>query len=251
MIGKMKFPALIGVVAGSLAVGVPSVSAETTIPVGTGTWNTACLGWNGNYVQLDWDPADFESLSYSTTDSQLTVSFTTTGSADSTNLYFNSFARDLAGCTSGPGDPHVVACLNVTNLAKNVPVTNYFEDGTHLPGGGGAGGETIPSPKQRFIISRSLNGVIYFPFLFSLNPAPRFTGFYRLTLLEDADYVSELAEWSIKDLCKVANTEHCYRPFGDLCEYHEYLRQRGEGLIQVGEDLVQRVEESGGLPDTL
>ena len=232
MFKKLKVQAVLGVVAGSLAIGAPSVSAETEIDLNNPN-RSECLPWGdmGHWLFWDWtDP--FESLSYTTTDSQFIVDFT---SGEGKGVYFDSYVYpDLTACGSGTFLGRFVSCLNLTDLGSD-PATDYFTGFPTTTSGGD--GQLIRTDDARFIILLDGNANTYFQYTAGATTDRSFAGLLTITLLND---VSELDGLSNEFLCNWVGGDEskgCSGPYGNFCDYYEYL--------------VQRVEESEGLPDTL
>ncbi len=250
MFKKLKVQAVLGVVAGSLAIGAPSVSAETSIVL-DGITGFECFPWNdlGHRLFFKEDPendAPYESLTYTTTDDQFIVAFETKEDSEE-KVMFASSLYVLDDDPSCFGDPLIpvpfpfVSCLNLTNVGSD-PATDYFTGPT-------PGLYTDPlRTDSRFIIRghwSSSTGT--FEALDDVPPGLSFTGFLTLTLLDGRD----LDDLSNEYLCNPVDEDEsdggdesggdeskgCSGPYGNFCDYYEYF--------------VQRVEESEGLPDTL
>jgi hypothetical protein len=246
MFKKLKVQAVLGVVAGSLAIGAPSVSAETEIDLSD---DSECLPWDRD--EPDGEPSadlghwlfwkspgssnPFESLSYTTTGEQFILAFTTLAGSE---IYFGSYlwADPLCGTTETTEmSVPFVACLNLTNVGSD-PATDYFT-GYAAPGGMN---QAIRTDDPRFIIWPNNFNNTYFEANDGATTDRSFTGLLTLTLLNGRD----LDDLSNEYLCNwvggdesVGGGKGCSGPYGNFCYYYEYL--------------VQRVEESEGLPDTL
>jgi hypothetical protein len=243
MFKKLKVQAVLGVVAGSLAIGAPSVSAE---PVNLDSPSDSdCLPWDRDEPDgepsadlghwLFWNPSDpFESLTYTTTGEQFILAFTTIAGK---SVFFDSYLwNDPLCATTQTTELSVpfVACLSLTNVGSD-PATDYF---TGYGAFGGGNPSPIRTDDPRFIIwPNNLNNT-YFEANVGATTDRSFTGLLTLTLLNGRD----LDDLSNEYLCNwvggdESESKGCSGPYGNFCDYYDYL--------------VQRVEESEGLPDTL